>query len=461
MKIVGVSACPIGIAHTYMSAETITEECKKRGYSIKMETQGAVGVENELSQKEIDEADIVLLAVAVEIGGMDRFKDKIVYTAEVSECVAHADQVIDKVETFYKENRNTEITIRQKSSAKEELKRMKDALMTGVSYMIPFVVAGGVLMAISFMGGTPTSSGYEITNSFMQMLNLISSAGFAMMVPALGGFVAYAIGGRPAIAPGFILGYIANNPIGDTAVKAGFLGALLMGILAGYFIKWMKSWKVPEAIKAIMPVLVIPTISVFALGVLYVYVINTPIVMFSEWLLVVLQGIMNKNIILFAIILGLICEIDMGGPICKAVTILCLALLAEGNYVCNAIFFVCPSVPPLAVLLSNYLFPKKWDKSDLNVAQSAGIMGLVGITEGTIPFIVKDALHILPGTMIGCAVASVIAALAGVTSPVPHGGFLPTFVVGHPLWYVAAQIAGVVVGALIIGLIRKPVNIKK
>lgn len=461
MKIVGVAACPIGIAHTYMSAEAITVECKKRGYSIKMETQGAAGVENELSQKDIEEADVVLLAVAVEISGMDRFKDKIVYKAEVSDCVAHPEQVIDKVEAFYKDNKNNQMTKKQGMNLKAESKRMKDAVMTGVSYMIPFVVAGGVLMAISFMGGTPTSSGYQITNSFMQMLNLISSAGFTMMVPALGGFAAYAIGGRPALAPGFILGYIANNPIGDTEIKAGFLGALLMGLLAGYFVKWIKSWKVLELINAIMPILIIPTISVFVLGILYVYIINTPIVMFSEWLLVALQGIMDKNIILFAIVLGLICEIDMGGPICKAVTILCLALLAEGNYVCNAIFFVCPSVPPLAVLLSNYLFPRKWDKSDLSVAQSAGIMGLVGITEGTIPFIVKDALHILPGTMIGCAVSSVIAAVTGVTSPVPHGGFLPTVVVGHPLWYVVAQIAGIVVGAIIIGIMRKPVETKQ
>ena len=343
---------------------------------------------------------------------------------------------------------------------KNELKTMQKALMTGVSYMIPFVTAGGVLMAISFMGGTPTSSGYVITNPFMQMLNLISSAGFTMMVPALAGYVAYAIAGRPGIAPGFILGYICNNPIGDTSVKGGFLAALLMGILVGYFVKWMKTWKVSNALKAVMPVLIIPFISVTVMGLLYVYVINTPIVAFSEWLLAVLENLMDKNIILFAFVLGLICEIDMGGPICKAVTIFSLALLAEGNYNVNAMFFVCPSIPPLAVLLSVYLFPKKWEDADKTTAQSAAVMGLVGITEGTIPFIVKDALHILPGTMIGCGVASVIAALFNVTSPVPHGGFLPTFVVGNPLMYVLAQLIGIVVGAIIIGIIKKPIENK-
>lgn len=344
---------------------------------------------------------------------------------------------------------------------KSELKRIQKALMTGVSYMVPLVVAGGVLMAISFIGGTPTESGYQITNSFMQNLNFISSAGFAMMVPVLGAYVAYSIGGRPALAPGFILGFIANNPIGDTTIKAGFLGALFMGILAGYFVRWMKTWKVPSLIKPIMPVLIIPILSVFVLGMIYVYAINTPVVMLSEWLLDVLADMQETNIILFAFVLGLICEIDMGGPICKAVTIFCLAMIAEGNYAVNAMFFVCPAIPPLAVLLSNYLFKNKWTSADKIQAQSAGVMGVVGITEGTIPFIVEDGLHILPGTMIGCGVASVIAALAGVTSPVPHGGIFPVLVAGNPFMYIAAQIIGIVVGAVIIGLLRKPVNLEE
>lgn len=339
-----------------------------------------------------------------------------------------------------------------------ELKRIQKALMTGVSYMVPVVVAGGVLMAISFIGGTPTESGYVITNEFLKNLNTISSAGMTMMVPVLGAYVAYSIAGRPGLAPGFILGYLANNPIGDTEVKAGFLGALLMGILAGYFVRWMKSWKVPAVIKPVMPVLFIPVISVFVLGMIYVYIINTPVVMFSEWLLGVLADIQATNIVLFAFVLGMICEIDMGGPICKAVTIFCMAMIAEGNYEVNAMFFVCTSIPPLAVLLSTYLFKKKWTQADRVQAQSAGVMGIVGITEGTIPFIVQDALHILPGTMIGCGVASVVAALTGVSSPVPHGGIFPVLVAGNPLMYILAQVIGIVVGALIMGVIRKPVE---
>ncbi len=339
-----------------------------------------------------------------------------------------------------------------------ELKRIQKALMTGVSYMIPVIVAAGILLAFSFVGGTPTESGYVITNPFMQTLNLLGSAGFAMMVPVLGAYVAYSIAGRPGLAPGFILGYVANNPIGDTEVKGGFIAALLMGILAGYFVKWMKGWKVPAAIKPVMPILIIPTISVLVLGVVYVYVINTPIVIFSEWILSVVTAIQEQNVILLAVVLGLICEIDMGGPICKAVTIFSLAMIAEGNYEVNAMFFVCTSVPPLAILLSTFIFKNRWTENDRVQARSAGIMGFVGITEGAIPFVVQDALHILPGTMIGCAVASVVAALTGVSSPVPHGGIFPVLVAGNPIMYILAQVAGIVVGAIILGLLRKPVE---
>lgn len=342
----------------------------------------------------------------------------------------------------------------------EQMKKIQNALMTGVAYMVPFVVAGGILLALSFIGGTPTESGYQITNPFMQTLNLIGSAGMTMMIPALGGYVAYAIGGRPALAPGFIISYIANNPIGDTSVKGGFLGALLMGIIAGYLVNWIKKWNAPKAIKPVMPILVIPAVSTFILGIIYVYVLNGPIVWLSNAVMGGLEYLMGVNIILFAIVLGAICEIDMGGPICKAVTILTIAMMAEGNFTANAIFFVCPAVPPLAVLLSSYLFKNKWTDADRRTAQSAGAIGIMGIIEGVIPFLVQDALHILPGTMIGCAVASVIAALGKVQSPVPHGGILPTLVVTGKGYYLLAQVAGIIVGAIVLGIIRKPVEEK-
>lgn len=343
---------------------------------------------------------------------------------------------------------------------KKYLQEIQKALMTGVSYMIPFVVAGGILLSVAFLGGTPTETGYVITNEFMLSIRSIAMAGLQMMVPALGGYVAYAIGGRPALAPGFILGHLANSNIGDTEIKAGFLGALIMGIFVGYLVKWIKNIQVPRLLRSLMPILIIPTVTSLIGGLIYIYVVSTPIVMLSNMIFGFLNSLSGSNLILFAVVIGLISEIDMGGPITKTVTLFTLALMAEGNYVANGIYRVAPAIPPLAILISNYLFPKKWSQDEKAEAQSAGVMGVMGITEGAIPFLVADAKAILPGTMIGCAVGAVIAALAGVQSPVPHGGFITAPVVTNPFWYIAAMIIGALVGGVIIGLLKKPKNVE-
>lgn len=338
---------------------------------------------------------------------------------------------------------------------KGELKNLQKALMTGVSYMIPFVVAGGILMAISFIGGEPSSKGFVIINPFMQNINLISKAGMALMVPALSGYVAYSMAGRPGLAPGFIMGYVANNPIGDTTIKGGFIGALVMGILVGYITKWMKSWNVPHAFKGVMPVLIIPTAVTFVMGVIYIYAVAGPISAFSNFLMRFLTSLSGSNLILFAIVIGLIAEIDMGGPVTKTVTLVTIALMSEGNFVANGIFRVTPAIPPLAILVASYMFKNKFSDLDRTNAQSAGIMGFMGITEGAIPFMIKDFKAILPGSMIGCATGAVIAALGGVESPVPHGGFITAPVVTNWFWYIVAMVIGSLVGAVIIGLCKK------
>lgn len=338
---------------------------------------------------------------------------------------------------------------------KKIVKEIQQALMTGVSYMIPFVVAGGILMAISFLGGEATVDGFQVSHPFMQSLNGISKVAMGLMVPALAGYVAYGISGRPAIAPGFIVGQIANTPVGDSEVAGGFIGALLMAILVGYFVKWMVSWKVPSVFRAIMPILVIPVITVALFGLGYVYILSIPIVALSNGIFSFLDSLSGANLIVFAIVLGLICEIDMGGPITKTVTLFTLGLMAEGNFVANGIYRVAPSIPPLAILIAVYIFKDKWTNEERQAANSAGVMGFMGITEGALPFLIKEPLTILPGTMIGTAVGAVIAALAGVQSPVPHGGYITAPVVTNPLWYVVAQIVGAVVGGLIIGALKK------
>lgn len=341
---------------------------------------------------------------------------------------------------------------------KKELKNIQKALLTGVSYMMPLVVAGGIIFSVSLLGATPTESGLQITSPFMANLKIIGSAGLFMMIPVFGAYIAYSIAGRPGLVPGFILGYICNNTVGDSGAKTGFLGALVMGVLAGYLVRWMKGWKVSEAIKAIMPIIIMPVISVFTLGVLYIYVISTPLGTLINILMNFLQNLNGTNQLLFAIAIGALCEIDMGGPLTKSVSMFTLALISEGMYGPNGLFRICCGIPPMAICLSTFLFPKKWSSGDKTAAKSAGIMGFMGITEGAIPFVINDFKHVLPANIIGCIVGSVVGSLMGVESMVPHGSFITLPMVTNKVGFAVAIIAGTVVAALIMGITKKPVE---
>lgn len=348
-----------------------------------------------------------------------------------------------------------------KENIKKELKTIQKSLMTGTSYMMPMVVAGGVLFALSLIGGEATSSGITVANEFMATINLIGKAGLFMMIPVLGAYCAYSIAGRPGLVPGFILGYIANNPIGASELKTGFLGALVMGILAGYFVKWLKSIKVPQIIKSIMPILIIPIVSTLVLGLFYAYVIAIPVSALVTALMEFLKNLNGANGILFAVVLSAICAIDMGGPITKMVTMFTIALISEGSFAANGIYRVCPGIPPMAICLSTILFKNKWSSADREAAKAVGVMGIMGITEGAIPYLLADLKCILPSTVIGCIVAGVIAYLTGVTSPVPHGSFITLPMVGNKLWFCIAIIAGTIVAAVLMGILKKPVTTEK
>jgi PTS system fructose-specific IIC component/fructose-specific PTS system IIC-like component len=343
---------------------------------------------------------------------------------------------------------------------KAEIKAIQKALMTGVSYMIPFVVAGGILLAVSFLGAKTGTAGVEVTNPIMLNISIIAKSALAMMVPAIAGYTAYSLGGRPAIAPGFVLGYMANQPLNEAGLKAGFVAALIMGLIAGYFVKWMKTWKMPKALISVMPILIIPVIATLVTGLIFQYVISGPVAWLSQQLFGFLESLNGANLIIFAIVLGLICEIDFGGPITKTVTLFTLAMIANGDFVSNGIYRVAPAIPPLAIIFSTFIFKTKWTSQDRENAIPVGIMGVMGITEGAIPFAVDNVKAILPGSMIGCAVGAVIAALTGVESAVPHGGLITAFVVKNPLWYVFAQIVGALVGAVIMGLMKKKIDQK-
>ncbi len=341
---------------------------------------------------------------------------------------------------------------------KQELKNIQKALLTGCSYMMPLVVAGGISFAISLLGGTATDSGMVVANDFMANVKIIGQAGLFMMVPVMGAYIAYSIAGRPGLTPGFILGYIANNTVGETGVKSGFLGALVLGIIAGYFVKWMKGWKVPTYIKSVMPILIIPLLSTFLIGVVYIYVLALPLGALLNFLVGFLGDLNGTNQILFAVVLGAICEIDMGGPLTKTVTMFTIALISEGIYAPNGMYRVCVGIPPMAIWLSSVVFRNKWTDVDRTAAKSAGIMGVFGLTEGAIPFAIADLKHVLPANILGCIVGSVIACLTGVESPVPHGSFITLPMVTNKIWFCVAIVVGTVVAAVVMGLTKKPVE---
>ncbi|MBO1305639.1 PTS fructose transporter subunit IIC [Enterococcus sp. 669A] len=336
---------------------------------------------------------------------------------------------------------------------KKENKFFKDvqkAFNTGVSFMLPSVVVGGIFLAVALATGTATDAGMEITSPFMQNLNDLGAAGFAMMIPLLSGYIANSLAGKPGLVPGMILGFVANNPIGEGQVKTGFLGAMIMGVAAGYFVRWCKTWKVPATIRTIMPILIVPVVSTFVLGMFYIYVISIPIGAAMDWLVQVLGQMQGGSAILLGVIIGAMTAIDMGGPINKTATAFTLALMAEGVYGPNGAHRIACAIPPLAMAMSTFIDRKKYTSEDKDLGISAFFMALIGITEGAIPFAAKDIKRVLPAIIVGSAVGGAIGMAAGVEALVPHGGFIILPVVNGKVWYAIAIIAGAAVSAAIL-----------
>ncbi|MDQ0174992.1 PTS fructose transporter subunit IIC [Bacillus chungangensis] len=327
---------------------------------------------------------------------------------------------------------------------------LKKAFSTGVSYMMPSVVVGGIFLAIALSSGTPTDEGMVITNPFLKNLNTIGVAGFAMMIPILAGYIAYSIAGKPGLIPGMILGYIANNPIGDEGVSTGFLGAMIVGIIAGYIAKWIKGWKVPNTIKTIMPILIIPIITTFLVGMTYIYILAQPLSGFVASLVDFLSSLQGGNALLLGLVIGAFTAIDMGGPINKTVTAFTLALMAEGIFEPNGAHRIAVAIPPLGLAISTFISRKKYTQAERGMGVSAGFMGLIGITEGAIPFAVNDLKRVLPAIMIGSAVGGGIGMLQNVGTYIPHGGLIVIGAVDGKLWFFLAMLIGSVITALIL-----------
>ena len=334
------------------------------------------------------------------------------------------------------------------------------AFSTGVSYMMPTVVVGGIFLALSLAGGDATAGeGMVVTNPFLKNIGAIGSAGFAMMIPILSGYIAYSIAGKPGITPGMITGFMANTPIGENHVQTGFLGAMLLGVFCGFLARWVKKWKVNDTVRAIMPILIIPIVTTFVVSMVYIYILLTPIGLLMAWLIQMLSGMQGGSALILGLILGAMAAFDMGGPINKTATGFTLALMAEGIYGPNGAYRIAVAIPPLGIALSTFVSRKKWGADDRHMGPSAAFMGLIGITEGAIPFAVKGLKTILPSIIIGSAVGAGLGMIHGVECMVPHGGlFVIAAVNKAPMWYAIDMAIGVVVTAICLHLLRPDIE---
>ncbi|WP_051178271.1 fructose-specific PTS transporter subunit EIIC [Nocardia concava] len=455
-KLVAVTACPAGIAHTYMAAEKLGQAAAALGVEMKVETQGSIGVENAITRADVAAADGVIIAADKDVD-LGRFAGKRVLIVPVSEGIRHPEKLIEDVRSAPIHEGTAEDSGPGDSERSVALK----ALMNGVSYMIPFVAVGGLLIAISLsLGGhTDPSGGLVIPkDSIWYSVNQIGSIGFTLMVPILSGYIAYAIGDRPALVPGMIGGWIANTgSLYDSKAGAGFLGAIVTGFLAGYLVLGIKKVKVPKFAQPIMPIIVVPIVSTLAVGLFFIYAIGRPISYIFEHLTSWLGGMTGTSAIALGAIVGLMIAFDMGGPVNKTAFLFGAGLIATGNLSVMGMAAAAIPVMPLGQGLATLLRRPLYDEQEREAGLASMFMGFFGISEGAIPFAASRPAQVIPANMIGGAVAGAIAGLAGVGDAVPHGGPIVALlgaIKGIPMFFVAVVAGTVVTAVLTIVLIE-------
>ena len=463
-RILAVTACPTGIAHTYMAAEGLEKAAKAKGCFIKVETRGSGGAKNVLTAEEIKNADCIIVAADTKVP-MDRFNGKKLIEVQVSDGISKADKLIEQAMSgnvpVYTASENAEVSEKKAGGSKGHQIYMQ--LMNGVSHMLPFVVGGGILIALAFLIDglcvDMTSLTAEARQSFGSItpvaatLKSIGDLAFGFMLPVLAGFIAMSIADRPGLAVGFVGGAIAANG------KSGFLGALVAGFLAGYLILLLKKLfeKLPEALEKIAPVLLYPVFGILIVGLVMTFVVEPPIGALNTALNTALTNMSGSSKVLLGIIVAGMMAVDMGGPFNKAAYVFGTASIAAGNYGIMAAVMIGGMVPPCAIALASLLFKDKFTKTERESAQTNFIMGLAFITEGAIPFAASDPLHVIPACVIGSGLAGALSMAFNCTLMAPHGGIFVFPVVGNPLMYLAALAVGTVVGALMLGVLKKKI----
>ncbi|AMM97095.1 PTS fructose transporter subunit IIABC [Bacillus pumilus] len=459
-KILAVTACPTGIAHTFMAADALKEKAKEMGVDIKVETNGSGGIKHALTAKEIEEAPAIIVAADKQVE-MERFKGKHVIEVPVTAGIRRPQELIEKAVNqdapIYKGSGGSSSKDEHESSGKGRSGFYKH-LMSGVSNMLPFVVGGGILVAISFFWGINSADPKDPSfNSFAAVLKGIGGDNaLALIVAVLAGFIAMSIADRPGFAPGMVGGFMAS------AAGAGFLGGLIAGFLAGYVVVLLKKvfTFVPQSLDGIKPVLLYPLFGIFFTGIIMHYIVNTPVKMVMDGLTHWLETLGTGNLVLMGIILAGMMAIDMGGPINKAAYTFGLAMIAAGNYAPHAAIMAGGMVPPLGIALATTIFRNKFSKRDREAGITCYFMGAAFITEGAIPFAAADPLRVIPSAVIGAAVAGGLTEFFRVTLPAPHGGLFVFWVTNHPILYIISILIGAVVTAILLGILKKPVKLE-
>ena len=466
VKILAVTSCPTGIAHTYMAAEGIEKAAKAKECAVKVETRGSGGAKNVLTAKEIEEADGIIVAADAQVP-LDRFDGKKVIICQVSDGISKADELVDRVINgdvpVYHAANGAEVKESNSGKSSGIGHQIYTQLMNGVSHMLPFVVGGGILIALAFLIdglcvdmnalSAADRGNFGTITPVAAQLKTIGNLAFGLMLPVLAGYIGEAIGDRPALAVGFVGGLMAANG------KSGFLGALVAGFVSGYLILLLRKLcdKLPEALEKIAPVLIYPVFGILGIGLLMNFAVEPIMGAINTALNNGLTGMGGSSKIVLGLILGGMMAIDMGGPFNKAAYVFGTAAIAAGNYDIMAAVMIGGMTPPCAIALATLLFKNKFTKSEREAGPTNFVMGLAFITEGAIPYAAADPLHVLPSCIAGSAVAGALSMVFGCTLMAPHGGIFVFPVVGNALMYLVALVVGTVISAVLLGVLKKKV----
>ncbi|WP_369938994.1 PTS fructose transporter subunit IIC [Xanthomonas medicagonis] len=454
-RIVAVTSCPTGIAHTFMAAEGLQQAAKALGHRIRVETQGSVGAQDTLSAAEIADADLVLIAADREVD-LSRFGGKRLFKSGTKPAINDGPALIRKALAEAGVHAASVNGAAPASSERGKSAGPYKHLMTGVSFMLPFVTAGGLLIALAFaIGGVHTIDEVYQGTLGWTLFQIGAKAGFVLIVPALAGYIAYSIADRPGIAPGMIGGLVAAN------LGAGFIGGILAGFIAGYGVAALNRWiRLPRTLEGLKPMLILPVLGTLLVGLSMMYVIGKPVAELLAWFTAWLRDMQGSSAALLGLLLGAMMAFDMGGPVNKAAYTFSTGLLASQVYTPMAAVMVAGMTPPLGIALATWLFRNRFTHEERDTSAATGVLGLAFVTEGAIPYAARDPLRTIPALMLGSALAGAISMAVGVELKIPHGGVFVLPIpnqVTHVGMYLLALLAGTVLTALALRVLKKPV----